>query len=169
MTIEEAIHTALEHEKNVRDVYVDASSKVEDPVGKKVFTVLAREEQGHVNFLSERMQEWRDTGKVNPIKLNTAIPSQETIEASLRQLSAGMAAKDRGTEMELLRKALAAEHKTSSFYKKMVAELPSEGQELFQPFIEIEEGHVAIVQAEIDALTGTGAWFDVLEIDLESA
>jgi rubrerythrin len=80
-----------------------------------------------------------------------------------------MAAKDRGTEMELLRKALAAEHKTSSFYQKMVAELPSEGQALFQPFLEIEEGHVAIVQAEIDALTGTGAWFDVLEIDLESA
>lgn len=169
MTIEEAIHTAIEHEKNVRDVYVDAASKVEDPVGKKVFNVLAREEQGHVNFLNERMQEWRDTGKVNPIRLNTAVPSREIIEGAMHRLKAGMAAKDRGTEMELLRKALAAEHKTSTFYKQMVAELPAEGQELFGPFIDIEEGHVAIVQAEIDALTGTGAWFDVLEIDLESA
>ena len=76
--------------------------------------------------------------------------------------------KDRGTELDMLRHALAAEHKTSAFYRQMVAELPPEGQALFQPFVEIEEGHVAIVQAEMDALTGTGTWFDVLEISLEA-
>jgi hypothetical protein len=41
-----------------------------------------------------------------------------------------------------------------------------EGQELFEHFVEIEDGHLAIVQAEIDSLTGTGAWFDVLEVRL---
>ena len=52
-------------------------------------------------------------------------------------------------------------------HKKMVAELPPEGQKLFEPFVEIEEGHLDIVQAEIDSLTGTGAWFHVLEVNLE--
>jgi rubrerythrin len=66
----------------------------------------------------------------------------------------------------MLGKALEAEHKTSSFYKKMVAELPAEGQKLFERFVEIEEGHVAIVQAEMDSVAGTGAWFDVLEVRL---
>jgi rubrerythrin len=73
---------------------------------------------------------------------------------------------DHGTELKMLGKALEAERKTSSFYRKMAAELPAEGQKLFQRFVEIEEGHVAIVQAEMDAVTGNGAWFDVLEIKL---
>lgn len=168
MTIEEAIRTAIEHENSVRDVYVDASGKVTDPIGKKVFTVLAREEQGHVNFLNDCMRQWRETGKVNPMRLNTAVPARDVIDKAVRELTAGMDVKDRGGELDMLREALAAEHKTSAFYKKMVAELPPEGQALFQPFVEIEEGHVAIVQAEMDALTGTGNWFDVMEISLEA-
>jgi hypothetical protein len=33
--------------------------------------------------------------------------------------------------------------------------------------LEIEEGHVAIVQADIDAVSGIGFWFDVKEFDLD--
>jgi rubrerythrin len=168
MTIEEAIRTAIEHENNVRDVYVDASGKIEDPIGKKVFTVLAREEQGHVDFLNDCLKQWQETGKVNPMRLSTAVPAREVIDKAVNAMSAGMDIKDRGTELDMLRQALAAEHKTSAFYKKMVAELPPEGQALFQPVVDIEEGHVTIVQAEMDALTGTGTWFDVLEISLEA-
>jgi hypothetical protein len=35
--------------------------------------------------------------------------------------------------------------------------------------VEIEAGHEAIVQAEIDALNGLGFWFDFTEFRLESA
>ena len=80
MTIEEAIHTAIEHENSVRDVYMDASGKIEDPIGKKVFTVLAREEQGHVDFLNDCMKQWRETGKVNAMRLNTAVPARSLIK-----------------------------------------------------------------------------------------
>jgi hypothetical protein len=47
--------------------------------------------------------------------------------------------------------------------------LPPEGQELFRRFVEIEEGHVAIVQAEMDLVSGTGFWFDTAEFSLEKA
>jgi len=33
--------------------------------------------------------------------------------------------------------------------------------------VEIEDGHVAIVQAEMDSLTGNGWWFDTFEVQLE--
>jgi hypothetical protein len=36
MTIEEAIQTAIEYEKRVRDVYKDATERASDPVGKRV-------------------------------------------------------------------------------------------------------------------------------------
>jgi rubrerythrin len=168
MTIEEAIKTAIELENNVRDVYHDAVAKVHDPAGKKVFTVLAREEQRHVDYLESRMAEWRDSGHVNPAELTTAIPAQREVDRAAHELSVVMSQEDRGTEMELLRRALEAERRTSGFYKKMVTELPPEGQKLFERFVEIEEGHLDIVQAEIDSLTGTGAWFHALEVNLES-
>ena len=38
----------------------------------------------------------------------------------------------------------------------------------FGRFLEIEQGHQAIVRAEIDALTGMGFWFDFQEFDLEA-
>jgi rubrerythrin len=77
--------------------------------------------------------------------------------------------KDRSAELDLLHTALQLEVDTSSFYKQMVKELPTEGQTFFARFVEIEEGHLAIVQAEIDALTGLGFWFDVQEFALEGA
>lgn len=168
MTVEEAIKTAIELENNVRDVYHDAVVKVADPAGKKIFTILAREEQRHADYLEERMREWQTTGEANPAELATAIPSHREIDRASHDLSVVLSRYDRGTEMELLRKALEAERQTSNFYKKMVAELPSEGQRLFERFVEIEEGHLDIVQAEIDSLTGTGAWFHALEVNLES-
>lgn len=166
MTIEEAIQTAIEFENEVRDVYKAAAKEAVDPVGKRVFTVLADEEQGHVDYLESRLEEWRKTGNVNPVTLETAVPSREVIAEAADSVSEGVSGVDHGTELKMLGKALEAERKTSGFYREMVAELPAEGQKLFERFVEIEEGHVAIVQAEMDSVTGTGAWFDVLEVRL---
>jgi len=166
MTIEKAIQTAIEFENEVRDVYKAAAKEAVDPVGKHVFTVLADEEQGHVDYLQSRLEEWRKTGKVNPVALETAVPSHEVIAKAADSVSGSISDVDRVTELRMLGRALEAERKTSSFYRKMVAQLPVEGQKLFERFVEIEEGHVAIVQAEMDSVTSNGAWFDVLEIRL---
>jgi len=50
----------------------------------------------------------------------------------------------------------------------MVSELSGVRQKLFARLLEIEEGHVAIVQTEIDAVSRTGLWFDFEEFDLEN-
>ena len=69
-------------------------------------------------------------------------------------------------ELELLRKALQVETETSEFYRQMVSTLDADGRRLFERFVEIEEGHRTIVQAEIDCVSGTGFWFDTKEFDL---
>jgi rubrerythrin len=66
-----------------------------------------------------------------------------------------------------VRNALAVEAETSGFYKEMVRALDGDGRRLFERFVEIEEGHQAIVQAEIDSVSGTGVWFDTKEFNLE--
>jgi rubrerythrin len=75
---------------------------------------------------------------------------------------------DHSQELEFLRQALEAEVETSAYYERMVAELDADGRKLFAHFLEIELGHKAIVQAEIDALTGLGFWFDFQEFNLEA-
>ncbi len=167
MTLEEAINTAIEYEIKVRDAYVDAVRRAKDEVGRKVFHVLAREEVHHVEYLEEKLQELKTTGTVTAEGLRTAIPSKAKIDEAVGQMKAPLQKEDRGEELEMLRHALDLEIETGAFYKKMVDELPVEEKPVFARFLEIEEGHRAIVQAEIDHMTGMGFWFDMPEFSLE--
>jgi len=170
MTIEEAIKTAIEFEKKVHSLYDVAAKAAGDPTAKKVFATLAQEEQGHVAYLESRLTEWRKAGRLSPEKLRTILPSAERIRAGIGRTSAEAtkAVGKHGAELDSLYQALAAEDETSAFYLKMVRELPAEGQSLFSRFLEIEDGHGAIVQAEIDSVKHMGFWFDLKEFDLEA-
>lgn len=168
MQLDQAIRTALEYENRVRDTYRAAAAKVGDPVGQKVLELLAKEEQGHVDYLQVKLTEWQRTGTAQPTPLETVVPSREALTASVKRLKDQVQKTDRSGELEILKQALAAEIETSAFYKKMVTELERAGQELFGPFLEIEDGHVMVVQAEIEHLTGLGYWFDFREFDLEA-
>jgi rubrerythrin len=169
VTIEEAIKTGIEYELEVRHVYAEAAKKFRDPVARKVFSVLADEEDRHVMYLESRLEEWQKTGAVTAAALETAIPSKEAIEAALAKLSKRMAEQDFGVELDMLKKALKLETDATNFFRTMVSELKNEERKLFARFVEIEQGHESIVQAEIDALTGLGFWFDYAEFKLEGA
>ena len=167
MTIEEAIKTAIEFETQVRQVYRDAAEGASDPVGKRIFKVLAQEEQGHLEYLQGKLDEWKKSGTLTAERLDTVIPSRERISKGISTLEARRPGDERGGELQMLSRALDVEAKTSDFYKRMVKQLPQEGKQLFAHFVEIEEGHLAIVRAEIDYLSKTGYWFDFKEFDME--
>jgi len=169
MTIEEAIKTAIVYERKVHGTYVSAAKRAEDATAKKVFATLAEEEQGHINYLESRLLEWQREAQLSDEKLQTVLPSNERIKAGVKRLRTQVAQRkgNHDSELDSLRQALAAEDETSTFYQRMVSELPAEGQRLFSRFLEIEEGHGAVVQAEIDSVTQNGFWFDLREFDLE--
>ncbi|MBI5499062.1 MAG: hypothetical protein HY907_02390 [Deltaproteobacteria bacterium] len=169
MDVDEAIRTAIEFETRVRDQYVRAAAAATDPAAKSVLATLAKEEQGHLQYLEHRLEEWRASGKLTAKRLATALPSPERIRDGLARLEARMkpAATPPAGEEQTLRTALGAEQDVGAFYKRMVAELPGEARTMFRRFVEIEEGHLAIVQAELDAVTRLGFWFDTAEFRLE--
>jgi rubrerythrin len=167
MHIEEAITMALQYENRVVGVYEEAMRTTLDPTGKRVFEVLVREEQQHVAYLKAKLEEWKQTGKVTSGGLSTAVPSRERIEEGVRKLRDRVATEAKETEMRLLKRALDVEVETSRFYAGVVGELPPEGRPLFERFVEIENGHLAIVQAEMDVVSGLGYWFDMREFNLE--
>jgi len=168
MDIAEAIKTAIQYEKRVVQVYEDAVRQSTDETGKKIFGALAKEEVEHVVYLNARLEEWKKTGRVTPAALNTVVPSRQRIEQGIKSLEGQVAVKSPEAEMRLLKRALDVEIETSAFYQKMVKELPEEGRKLFERFVEIEEGHQAIVQAEMNAVAGNGYWFDMAEISFEA-
>jgi rubrerythrin len=170
MDLEKAIKTAIEFETRVKAVYKEASEQVENPVGKKVFEALAEEEQGHLDYLKVKLDEWQTDGKLTPTDIGTKIPLKSVIESETKKIEGKVHSYDndisKHTELKMLNNAREVEIETGDFYKKMVKELNKEGRELFARFVEIEEGHLAIVQAEIDYISGPGYWFDFKEFDL---
>ncbi len=169
MKLDNAIRAAIEYETGVHEAYREAMDKSTDQAAKRIFGVLSDEEMGHLKYLQERLDEWQKTGKINVKKLGTSIPTREAIDTSLKDLRKTVSPKPTKQilELDLLKKALQAEIKTSTFYKDMVSKLDGQGQELFRRFVEIEEGHEAIVQAEIDSVSNCGVWLDTLEFRLE--
>ena len=170
MKLDEAIKVALEYEAGVHKVYLDAMNQTADETAKRIFAVLCREEAEHLTYLEERLSEWQASGKIQVKALGTLLPGREAIKKGLEDL--GKTVEPQPTkqipELELLKKALDAEIATSNFYKEMVRTLDGEGQELFERFVEIEEGHEAIVQAQMNAVGNWGFWFDIPEFRLEN-
>jgi len=171
MTPEKAIKTALTYEKNVHKTYLEAAAKAKDVAARKFFELMAEEEAGHVAYLESKLAAWTKSGKLDGDDVATAIPSTDRIAKGLARLKERFAKtpKDEayGTEICSLRRALDAETETSEFYKRMVAELPEDAKPMFRRFLEIEEGHKAIVAAELDAVENNGFWFDVQEFNQE--
>jgi len=169
MGLDEAIQTAMVFERKVYQTYADAMDKMEDPVGKRIFKQLSLEEAQHVEYLQHRLDEWQKDGRIDIKELSTIVPDKARIAEGRERIAQTVQRRPpHSSEVEYLKNAFEVEKETSSFYQQMVSELSGQGQELFSRFLEIEEGHVAIVQAEMDSVQGMGFWFDVMEFDLEA-
>jgi rubrerythrin len=169
MDLKEALTVAIDYEHRVRDHYARGVEALFDPRGKKVFETLAREEQGHVSYLESRLGEWQARGHVDSPELPTILPSADWVQqARTRIAGTPAAAVANQGELDLLKQALDLERTTSAFYRSLVDTLPAADKGLFERFLAIEEGHVLIVQSEIDALAGHGFWFDFQEFSLEA-
>ncbi len=168
MNLREALEISLDYEKKVRDHYKMGVEKITNPVGKRIFTTLAEEEQNHVDFLQNRL-ECLDRPETEPMPFGTVVPP-EWVEAAQRKIerppSDAIATQ---SDIDLVKLALELEHETSAFYRSLMDKLENdEDKKLFEPFIDIEDGHISIVQAELDSLQGIGFWFDFKEFSLEA-
>ena len=91
-----------------------------DPVGKRIFRVLAGEEQNHLDYLQSRLSEWKRTGTITTEKLETTIPSEEAIREGISKLEDRMADEDRGGELRMLSKASRGLFTFGDFFTKGV-------------------------------------------------
>jgi rubrerythrin len=165
VTLQEAIAVALDFETKVRDHYLRGARDIADPRGRRVFATLAKEEQGHVDYLDRCLADWKKTGKIPNVPLRSILPSGvRWIEEEKKKLSAR--ADERvatETELDALRIALRYETEGDAFYRNLVSALRKDEQPLFDKFLRVEDGHRALVQAQLDVVQGKGFWFDIAE------
>ena len=166
MNIAEAIKTAIEYEEKICNLYRQASNKTKDAVATRIFNALGDDEESHIAYLNDRLRQWQQTGRITAEKLEACIPSREVIDREIDKLKPRLARNDQKSEKQMFSKALHLEVETSRFYERMVAEMTNEGREMFARFVEIENGHIDMVQAELDYISGTGYWFDFKEFDM---
>ena len=167
MEIEEAITTAIEFERKVRDIYFEGASLIKDDTGKSFFKILGADEQSHLDYLEYKLSLWQKQGKIEAKTLKTVVPSLEEIKKGEKKLRATVARDHMNIAQRMLSSALKSEKETSAFYERMVQELPEEGRALFKPFVDIENRHIDVVQYELDQISSTGYWFDYSEFDMD--
>lgn len=167
MTLEEAIRAAITYETRIRDLYREAAEKTTDPAGKRIYSALGDDEENHVAYLEHRLRQWKESGRITVERLASVMPPQEAFEREVGKVADRMSGENRKDEKQMLSRALAAEVETSAFYRKLVGEMSDESRQMFAGFLAIEEGHIAVVQAELDYLSHTGYWLDFKEFDME--
>lgn len=171
MNLQEALETAITFEVHIRDHYALAAARTADSTGRRVFETLAREEQGHVDYLASRLEEWKRDGRIQPVALETLLPPKEWVEQQAVRLAqeARASSLPATPEATFLKEALEMERQASAHYQELFSKLPVQDRDLFHRFMQIEDGHVLVVQAELDALAGHGHWFDFMEFRLENS
>ncbi|MCU0664914.1 MAG: hypothetical protein MUC50_21640 [Myxococcota bacterium] len=168
MTLEQAIGQAIEYEIRVRDAYCEAVEATTDEGGKKMFSLMADEEERHVQYLITKRADAVIQGHLSAFDLITELPNPDAIRAAVTKMKTHLSTADTARSLELLEKARELELETSAFYRRMVSEMGPDGRAFFERFLEIEEGHLALVDAEIQAVSGLGYWYDVAEFSLEN-
>jgi len=167
MSLKQAVKTAISLEGKIHDLYVKSYKECSDEMGKRFFAMLRDDEQYHMDYLTDRLDELNKGGEMQHPDIKARVPSAEEIGACLSDAEKHMAADDRGVLQQMLSNALRVEVRTSDFYAKMVSESDGDIKGMFARFLEIENSHIAAVQAELDYVMNTGYWFGMKEFDME--
>jgi rubrerythrin len=167
MKMVEALKTAMEMEQKIRDIYAQAFEACRQNAGKRFFAMMRDDEQYHHDYLAQRLEELAANQKIRYPEVQLRLPGKAEIASWVGSIRKSMAVEDRGVIQQMLSNALKTEVLTSEFYEKMFSESQGQAQKMFGRFLDIENGHIAVVQAELDYVMNTGYWFDFKEFDME--
>lgn len=167
MDIQSTLETAMAMELKIRDIYVQAHEKCPDETGRRFFAMMRDDEQYHHDYLEKRLKEWTQSGDILYQDIKMTVPDAQQIRDTIQDVRKAMKTEDRGVVQQMLSNALKGEVITSEFYETIITDSDGAAKKIFTRFLEIENSHIAAVQAELDYVMKTGYWFDFKEFDME--
>ena len=86
MEMREALKTAVAFEIKVRDTYQNAYQKISSETGRRVFLLMASEENDHVRYLESKLAALDAEPEPSADELGTTVPSTADISAAAAAL-----------------------------------------------------------------------------------
>jgi len=161
-----ALQSAILIEDQGLEIYLKFARNTHDEFGKNMFIQLALYENSHCRIL-EKEKVKKTEGKKGPISefpqniLAKIIP--EISDKTRRR-----AGESGVGQIDALKTALEMERKTEDYFLKQAASVDDKSvKKIFTQLAEWENVHYQILQAELDAITETGFWFNLPEFRMD--
>lgn len=163
----QALQIALDTEKKGYRFYMMAAKSSKDPKGQEVFEHLAKDEVEHMGVIATMYESLTSDEPwmtyEDAVEKYGKTPTEKIIFPDVPDEP-----QENFNDINALEEALDFEKKAVQFYSKQAQACEEErARAFYQSLIEIEEGHVQIIQAELDSLMGAGIWLGFQEISLE--
>ena len=165
--IAELIQKAIEVEKNGLRTYLQFARETGNPSGKNMFILLAGDELEHMDLLEKML---KDLMKSSDVVLPETVDFSpiEKIVPKIDKKHLATVGKAEQDELMALKTARQMEKNAIDYYEKLYEKVEApELRRLVRRLVEMEEGHYNLVQMEIDSITNTGFWFDMMEFSTE--
>lgn len=168
MEIIDAIDNAIKMEEKIREKYKIYASEIKEKSGQKFFLILSKEEEEHVKYLKNLKEEILQKKEPSFKEIPVLINSTKWIEECEEKIETIEEKHSKEGDFQRLLFALELEKEATKFYENLVKKSEGVLAKIFKKFLEIEESHTAIVQAELDYYGKSGYFFDFPEFSLES-
>ncbi|HWR88974.1 MAG TPA: ferritin family protein [Dissulfurispiraceae bacterium] len=149
-----SVEIALRMETDAIKFYREAADRTSNPVGKKMFLSIVDDEKRHVEMISQILKGLDLHAKdANPVKAVRTIFE----EMKPQMMERVAATKD---EVDAFKIAMDMEKEGVEFYRKAMAEAPSEKEKaLFQRLLKEEEAHYNIFSNTFSFMNDSGNWY----------
>lgn len=157
MDAADALKLAIERERGANKFYSRAARSTEDPNGIAMFNWLAKEELRHLAKLRQQLKsvlegnKWLEWRRVTaPIERSEFPPVSEA--TGTVEVGAG--------ERDALRQAIDSEREAIALYKEAEDSTPDlQGKAMFKALAGEEEGHLALLEEELEWIGQSRKYF----------
>lgn len=168
----DALKSAIQGEIRGWEFYTEAAKKTSSESGQKMFEQLAKDEIDHQRWL-EGAYDRLATGKegLTPKHVIKHKPIDKKLKpvtpVDRRRLVKKV--KERTDEVEAVLIGVKLEEDAITFYEEALEQpdVNDEVKDLFKNLVEVEKGHLTILQGEYQVLTGVSFYYDYPELSKE--
>ena len=162
----DALKLGIERERGANKFYRNAAKATGDQNGKNMFAWLAKEELRHLAKLRQQLKSVLDNNKWLEWKRVTAPISQSEFP-SISEATGTITADT--SEMEALRQGIKSEQEAIAFYHEAEDSTPDlRGKNMFRALGKEEEGHLSLLEEELQWLTQSRKYFTVHRFQLRA-
>jgi rubrerythrin len=163
--IAEVIKMAIQMEKDGHKFFMDKASQTESTLGKKMFERLAKEELQHIATFTEMFDQILESKEWHKLIQRHSLEHRMPVfEEAVNREPVEVSEND----VQALDEALDLERRAIEFFKDAMEKSEDEtAKELFGSIMKEEEYHYMLIQAQRDALTNAGFWFDDQEFQMD--